>query len=40
MKWAKAKGYNKNLAFETYKPKTALDPNWGKSEAEYFLSQK
>ena len=26
--------------FETYKPKTALDPNWGKSEAEYFLSQK
>jgi len=24
--------------FNTYKPKTALDPNWGKSEAEYFLS--
>ena len=26
--------------FATYKSKTALDPNWGKSEAEYFLSQK
>ncbi|MPS63824.1 MAG: hypothetical protein DI622_07055 [Chryseobacterium sp.] len=24
--------------FNAYKPKTALDPNWGKSEAEYFLS--
>ncbi|PKF75107.1 hypothetical protein [Chryseobacterium sp. PMSZPI] len=24
--------------FNTYKPKTALDPNWGKSEAEYFIS--
>lgn len=24
--------------FNSYKPKTALDPNWGKSEAEYFLS--
>lgn len=24
--------------FSAYKPKTALDPNWGKSEAEYFLS--
>lgn len=26
--------------FAVYKPKTALDPNWGKAEAEYFLSQK
>lgn len=26
--------------FNSYKPKTALDPNWGKGEAEYFLSQK
>lgn len=26
--------------FATYKPKTALDPNWGKAEAEYFISQK
>ncbi|WP_300673421.1 hypothetical protein [Soonwooa sp.] len=25
--------------FGTYKIKTPLDPNWGKSEAEYFLSQ-
>ncbi|UOU99323.1 hypothetical protein MUU74_05030 [Chryseobacterium daecheongense] len=25
--------------FNAYKPKTALDPNWGKSEAEYFISQ-
>ncbi|AZB09382.1 hypothetical protein EG344_11395 [Chryseobacterium sp. G0162] len=24
--------------FNAYKPKTSLDPNWGKSEAEYFLS--
>ncbi|KFF73989.1 hypothetical protein HX13_15815 [Chryseobacterium sp. P1-3] len=24
--------------FNSYKPKTALDPNWGKSEAEYFIS--
>ncbi|KMQ66596.1 hypothetical protein ACM46_03485 [Chryseobacterium angstadtii] len=24
--------------FNTYKPKTALDPNWGKAEAEYFLN--
>lgn len=23
--------------FNTYKPKTALDPNWGKSEAKYFI---
>lgn len=26
--------------FAAYKPKTALDPNWGKAEAEFFLSQK
>lgn len=25
--------------FNSFKPKTALDPNWGKAEAEYFLSQ-
>lgn len=25
--------------FEIFKLKTKLDPNWGKSEAEYFLSQ-
>lgn len=25
--------------FNSFKPKTALDPNWGKSEAEYFISQ-
>jgi len=25
--------------FNAYKPKTALDPNWGKAEAEYFISQ-
>lgn len=24
--------------FKTFKPKTALDPNWGKAEAEYFLN--
>ncbi|MFY7815367.1 MAG: hypothetical protein ACOVRK_09295 [Chryseobacterium taeanense] len=24
--------------FKTFKPKTSLDPNWGKSEVEYFLS--
>ncbi len=24
--------------FNSFNPKTALDPNWGKSEAEYFLS--
>lgn len=23
--------------FNTFKPKTALDPNWGKQEAEYFI---
>ena len=33
--------FNKALEqFKTYKTKTALDPNWGKAEAEYFLSQK
>ncbi|KFC24241.1 tetratricopeptide repeat protein [Chryseobacterium sp. FH1] len=41
---SKAKGqelFKKALEqFKTYKPRTALDPNWGKSEAEYFLSQK
>lgn len=26
--------------FNNYKPKTTLDPNWGKAEAQYFLSQK
>jgi len=25
--------------FNSYQPKTDLDPNWGKSEAEYFISQ-
>jgi len=25
--------------FSSYKPKTALDPNWGKAEAEYFIAQ-
>ncbi|WP_294213901.1 hypothetical protein [uncultured Chryseobacterium sp.] len=25
--------------FKSYTPKTTLDPNWGKSEAEYFVSQ-
>ncbi|KFF14287.1 hypothetical protein IW15_02260 [Chryseobacterium soli] len=25
--------------FNAYKPKTALDPNWGRAEAEYFISQ-
>ena len=24
--------------FEAYKPKTNLDPNWGKAEAEYFIN--
>ncbi|MGG7470127.1 hypothetical protein ACVVIH_16120 [Chryseobacterium arthrosphaerae] len=24
--------------FNAYKPKTVLDPNWGRSEAEYFIS--
>ena len=26
--------------FATYKPKTYLNPNWGKAEAQYFLNQK
>lgn len=26
--------------FANYKPKSALDPNWGKEEIDYFLSQK
>ncbi|PQA94692.1 hypothetical protein B0A69_09575 [Chryseobacterium shigense] len=26
--------------FNAYKPKTALDPNWGKAETEYFLSMQ
>ncbi|UZT96387.1 hypothetical protein ODZ84_14265 [Chryseobacterium fluminis] len=25
--------------FKTYKPKSALDPNWGRAEAEYFAGQ-
>lgn len=25
--------------YSSFKPKTALDPNWGKSEAEYFVGQ-
>ncbi|EJL76220.1 hypothetical protein [Chryseobacterium populi] len=25
--------------FNAYTPKTSLDPNWGKSEAEYFINQ-
>lgn len=40
---SKAKGlemFKDALAkFNAYKPKTALDPNWGKAEAEYFISQ-
>jgi hypothetical protein len=40
---SKAKGlemFKDALAkFNVYKPKTALDPNWGKAEAEYFISQ-
>lgn len=24
--------------FNAYKPKTALDPNWGRAEAEYFIN--
>lgn len=26
--------------YKVYQPKTTLDPNWGKSEAEYFLANK
>ncbi|MDR2234812.1 MAG: hypothetical protein LBE92_01700 [Chryseobacterium sp.] len=40
---SKAKGiamFKEALAkFEAYTPKSALDPNWGKAEAEYFISQ-
>lgn len=25
--------------FNSFKPKTNLEPNWGKEEAEYFVSQ-
>ena len=25
--------------FNAFKPKSALDPNWGKGEAQYFISQ-
>ncbi|WP_209388758.1 hypothetical protein [Chryseobacterium sp. RR2-3-20] len=25
--------------YQSFKPKTSLDPNWGKEEAEYFISQ-
>ncbi|SIS74357.1 hypothetical protein SAMN05421789_105182 [Kaistella chaponensis] len=41
---SKTKGlelFQKSLdQFKVYKPKTALDPNWGKAEAEYFLVNK
>lgn len=41
---SKAKGlelFQKSVdQFKVYKPKTALDPNWGKGEAEYFLANK
>ena len=41
---SKTKGlelFQKSLdQFKVYKPKTALDPNWGKAEAEYFLANK
>ena len=41
---SKTKGlelFQKSLEqFKTYKPKTALDPNWGQSEAEYFIQNK
>ena len=41
---SKAKGlelFQKSLdQFKVYKPKTALDPSWGKGEAEYFLANK
>ena len=26
--------------YKVYQPKTTLDPNWGKGEAEYFLTNK
>ena len=41
---SKTKGlelFQKSLdQFKMYKPKTAMDPNWGKGEAEYFLANK
>ena len=41
---SKAKGlelFQKSLdQFKVYKPKTTLDPTWGKEEAEYFLANK
>lgn len=41
---SKTKGlelFQKSLdQFKVYKPKTMLDPNWGKGEAEYFLANK
>lgn len=41
---SKTKGlelFQKSLdQFKVYKPKTAMDPNWGKAEAEYFLATK
>jgi hypothetical protein len=41
---SKTKGlelFQKSLdQFKVYKPKTALDPNWGQGEAEYFLANK
>lgn len=41
---SKTKGlelFQKSLdQFKVYQPKTALDPNWGKAEAEYFLANK
>lgn len=41
---SKTKGlelFQKSLdQFKVYQPKTALDPNWGKGEAEYFLTNK
>ena len=41
---SKTKGlelFQKSLdQFKVYQPKTSLDPNWGKMEAEYFLTNK
>lgn len=41
---SKAKGlelFQKSLdQFKVYKPKSSIDPNWGKGEAEYFLANK
>lgn len=41
---SKTKGlelFQKSLdQFDAYKVKTALDPNWGKAEAEYFIANK